>query len=204
MRRKIISRDPQPLAILSRLRGIWRRLPKTGVLLFFDVKPVFIKAYGGRRWTSQNKLILPKQQPTRGKFYLFLAYNVRTGKRHWAFMDGKATPFVCQFMRLLQRRYETQASWIGLDQDRAHPCISRETRRVMRQLKLRYVSLPKASPDDNPVETIFSDLQLMVLDNSNDLDAQKTKRRISRYLKARNLCKDRWVRIPYLPNSKSN
>ena len=29
----------------------------------------------------------------------------------------------------------------------------------MRRLKLHYISLPKGSPDDNPVETIFSDIQ---------------------------------------------
>jgi len=146
-------------------------LAKHRSALFFDVKPVFIKAYGGRRWTSQDELVLPKQQPTRGKFYLSLAYNVRTGQRHWALMDGKATPFVCQLMRLIRRRCEGQEVWVGLDQDRAHPCTSRETKRVMRQLKLHYVSLPKASPDDNPVKTLFSDIQLMILDNSNGLDA---------------------------------
>jgi len=86
-------------------------------------------------------------------------------------MDGKATPFVCQLMRLIRRRCEGQEVWVGLDQDRAHPCTSRETKRVMRQLKLHYVSLPKASPDDNPVKTLFSDIQLMILDNSNGLDA---------------------------------
>ena len=52
-----------------------------------------------------------------------------------------------------------QAVWIAMDQDRAHPCKSRKTR----QLKLHWISLPKASPDDNPMETIFSEIQLMIL-----------------------------------------
>ena len=186
---------------MRRLRGIWRHLPKNGVLLFFDVKPVYIKAYGGRRWTDQQRPVLPKQQRTRGKFYIFLGYDVATGRRRWAFYDGKATPFVCRFMRQVRRWYPTQPVWVALDQDRAHPCKSRETKRVMRQLSLRWVSLPKASPDDNPVETIFSDLQLLVLDNSNGPDAATTKRRLSRHLKAQNQCKERRVAIAYLPDS---
>jgi len=97
--------------------------------------------------------------------------------------------------------YPTEQVWVALDQDRARPCTSRETKRVIRQLRLRWVSLPKASPDDNPVETIFSDLQLPVLDDSNDADAQTTKRRSSRYLKARNQCQERKVTIAYLPDS---
>lgn len=36
----------------------------------------------------------------------------------------------------------------SLDQYRAHPIKSRETRLVRRSLRLRYVSLPKRSPDD--------------------------------------------------------
>jgi hypothetical protein len=183
------------------LRSIWRHLPDDGVLLFFDVKPVFVKAYGGRRLTRQKRLILPRQQKTRGKFYLFLWYDVTSGRRRWTYMDGKSTPFVCRFMRMVRRWYPTQTVWVALDQDRAHPCKSRETKRVMRELRLRWVSLPKGSPDDNPVETIFSDVQLMSLDNSDDEDAKTTKRRISRHLRAKNRCKDRWVKVHYLPDT---
>lgn len=204
IQRKLISTDPQRLAILSRLRGVWRRLPADGVLLFFDVKPVYVKAYGGRCWTSAQRLVLPKQQRTRGKFYLFLAYDVSTGRRRWAYLDGKSTPFVCRFMRQVRRWYRTEQVWVALDQDRAHPCKSRETKRVMRQLRLRWISLPKGSPDDNPVETIFSDIQTMILDTSNDPDVQMTKRRISQHLRASNRCKEHWLEIPYLPDSESS
>ena len=189
---------------MRRIRGIWHYLPANGVMLFFDVKPVYIKAYGGHLWTDKERVILPKQQRTRGKFYLFLAYDVRAGRRRWAFYDGKATPFVCAFMHLVRHWYPKEEVWVMLDQDRSHPCKSRTTRRTMRELNLRYVSLPKASPDDNPVETIFSDVQQMVLDTSNDPDCQTTQRRISRHLKAKNQCKDRWVKIPYLLDSKPN
>ena len=171
------------------------------MLLLFDVKPVFVKTYGGRRLTTQKRLILPRQQKTRGTFYLFLCYDVASGRRHWAFMDGKSTAFVCRFMRQVRRWYPTQTVWVALDQDRAHPCKSRETQRVMRGLKLRWVSLPKASPDDNPVETIFSDVQLMILDNSDDEEAKLTQRRISQHLRAKNRCKERWIKVHYLSDS---
>jgi hypothetical protein len=203
VQRKLVSADPQRLAILSRIRGVWNHLPTNGVLLFFDVKPVFVKAYGGRRYTKQLRLVLPKRQRTRGRFYLFLCYDALSGQRRWAFMAGKSTSFVCKFMRLVRRWYPTQTVWIALDQDRAHPCKSHETRRVMRELKLRWISMPKCSPDDNPVETIFSDVQLMILDNSNDADIITTQHRISQHLRAKNKCKDRWVKIPYFPNSES-
>jgi hypothetical protein len=38
--------------------------------------------------------------------------------------------------------------------------------------------LPKGNPDDNPVETIFSDVQQMVLDTTSDTDPAVTRRRI--------------------------
>ena len=40
----------------------------------------------------------------------------------------------------------------------------------MRQLRLHRTSMPKGSPDDNPAETIFSDIQQNILDNSDDPD----------------------------------
>ena len=72
------------------------------------------------------------------------------------------------------------------------------SRGLMRALRLHWISLPKGSPDDNPVESIFSDVQLMILDNSNDPDAHTTQRRISAHLRGRNRRRDRHIRIPYL------
>ena len=45
----------------------------------------------------------------------------------------------------------------------------------MRELKLHWISLPKGSPEDNPAENIFSDIQQNILDTSNDVDAAMTK-----------------------------
>jgi transposase len=173
-------------------------LPRAGRLLFFDIKPIAVKAYGGQRYTAAQRLVLTRNQKTRGRFYLFLCYDAVSGQVHWRFLPGKGTHHVCQFMRQVRRWYPDCPLWVTLDQDRAHPCKSRETRRVMRALGLHWISLPKGSPDDNPVEILFSDVQLMILDNSNDPDADTTQRRISAHLRGRDRRRDRHIRIPYL------
>ncbi len=70
----------------------------------------------------------------------------------------------------------------------------------MRELQLHWISLPKASPDDNPCETIFSDVQQNVLDNSDDSNEQVLRKRISHRLHKRNR-RDWFIEIPYLRNS---
>jgi len=189
---------------LYRIRWIYRHLPRNGVLLFFDVKPIFVKAYGGRRYSSAKELILHKQQKTRGKFYLFTLYEVNSGRTRWAYLPGKSSEYVCQFMRRVRNWYADKVVWVALDQDRAHPCKSRVTRRLMCELKLHWISLPKRSPDDNPVETIFSDVQMMILDNSNDPDARTMQKRISFYLCRRNCRCDPQIRIAYISDFNKN
>jgi hypothetical protein len=71
----------------------------------------------------------------------------------------------------------------------------------MRSLRLHWITLPKGSPDDNAVETIFSDVQQMILDNSDDPNLQATQRRISAHLRNRNRRPDRRIRIGYLCDS---
>ena len=72
-----------------------------------------------------------------------------------------------------------------------HPIKARMTRRTMRQLRLHWTSMPKGSPDDNPAETIFSDIQQNILDNSDDPDERAIKGRISNHLQARNIWRRR-------------
>jgi hypothetical protein len=174
------------------------------VLLFFDVKPVTVKAYGGRRYTREYHPVLERRQRTRGLFYLFLAYEVNTGRRRWAFFAHKDSDAVCRFMQQVRRWYADQPVWVVLDRDSPHPCKSRQTRRQMRQLKLHWITLPTGSPDDNPVETLFSDIQLMILDTSNDPDIRTTQRRISNYLRRCNRRRQRTVCVPYLPDSSKH
>ena len=186
---------------MARIRRIFKHLPPDGVLLYFDVKPIAVKAYGGRRFSSAKRLILERYQKTRGFFYLFALYDVQSGRVRWRYYHGKDSYYVCLFMTWVRRWYPTQKVWIVLDQDGAHPRKSHATRRRMRELKLHWISLPKASPDDNAVETIFSDIQLMILDNSDDPDEQATRKRICRHLSRRNRRRDRFIKIPYLRDS---
>jgi hypothetical protein len=197
VQRKLVSTDPQRPAILRRLRAIWRHRGR-GVLLFFDVKVVAVRAYGGRCYTSARRLVVPLRQKTRGKFYLFVCYEVNSGRCRWGFFPGKGAVHVCRFLRRMRRWYPGRPVWVALDQDRAHPCKCRQTRRLMRELRLRWISLPKGSPDDNPVETILSDIQTSILDLSDDPEEGATRRRISRHLRGRNRRHDRRVRVPYL------
>ncbi|MEW6734475.1 MAG: transposase [Acidobacteriota bacterium] len=175
-----------------------RHLLSNGILIFFDVQPIAVKAYAGCRYTVEKELALESKQKTRGLFYLFLIYEVSSAIVHWAFFANKNSKSVCRFMRQVRRWYAKKKVWIALDQDRSHPRKSRLTRRTMRELKLRWISLPKGSPNDNPVETIFSDVKLMILDNSNDPDMKTTQRCISSHLRHRNYRSDRRIHRSYL------
>lgn len=103
------------------------------MLVFFDEQPIAVKAYGGRRYTAAKRLILDRVQKTREFFYLFVAYEVNTGRRRWAFYAGKSSTYICRFMEQIRRWYPHQQVWMALDHDPAHPCPSRRTRRRMRQ-----------------------------------------------------------------------
>ncbi|MGC1722931.1 MAG: hypothetical protein WA746_28475, partial [Isosphaeraceae bacterium] len=109
--------------------------------------------------------------------------------------------YVCRFLRRVRRWYPRQVVRIGLDRDPAHPIKARMTRRTMRQLQLHWTSMSKGSPDDNPAETIFSDIQQNILDNSDDPDERATKGRISNHLRARNHRPDRFIHIRYLEDT---
>ena len=145
--------------------------------------------------------MLERRQKTRGRFYLFGLYEVKQGRARWRYGHRKDSSHLCRFMRQVRRWYPTQDVWVVLDQDPAHPRKSRQTRRVMRALGLHWISLPKTSPDDNPLETVFSGVQLKILDASNDPDEQATQRRIRQYLQRRNRRRDRFIHIPYLFHS---
>jgi hypothetical protein len=168
------------------------------VLLFFDIQPIAVKAYGGRRYTLAKRLMLERRQKTRGFFYLFALYDIKAGRVRWAFLAHKDAAALACFLHQVRRWYSTQEVWIILDRDGAHPRKCHGTRRLMRQLQLHWISLPKGSPDDNPVETLFSDIQLMILDHSNDPSPQATQRRISAHWRKRNRRADRFITIPLL------
>ena len=122
------------------------------------MKPVAIKAYGGRRY-SKKRLVLSRAQKTHGLIYLFVAYEYNSGRRLWGFYPGKSSQYVCRFLNKIRSRYGKKALRLALDRDSPHPIKCGRTRRHLRALGIRWTSLPKGNPDDNPVETIFSDVQ---------------------------------------------
>jgi hypothetical protein len=132
---------------------------------------------------------------------LFLLYEVNRGRCRWAFYPGKGAVFVSRFLRRVRHWYPGRPVWVALDQDRPHPCKCRQTRQLLRELGMHWISLPKGSPDDNPVETIFGDIQESILDLSDDPEPRDTQRRISAHLRGRNRRQDRHVQVHYLPDS---
>jgi hypothetical protein len=52
-----------------------------------------------------------------------------------------------------------------------------------------------------PMETLFSDIQLTILDNSNDPDAHTTQQRIRAHLRGRHRRRDHRIYIPYLSDT---
>ena len=66
-----------------------------------------------------------------------------------------------------------------------------------RETSAVYRGGPKGNPDDNPVETIFSDVQQMVLETSSDTEPAVTQRRISGHLQGCNRRPNRRIRVSY-------
>jgi transposase len=146
-------------------------------------------------------LVLPRQQKTRGRCSVFAVYEVNRERVRGAFLPGQRSLFVIGFLRQIRRWYPEPEVWVVWEQEGAHPCQWRATRQAMRERKRHGGSLPQGSPDDHPVETLFSDGQLMILDNSNEAEALATKRRISAHGRGRKRRRDRHIRIPYRGDS---
>lgn len=160
--------------------------------------PITVKAYGGARWTKAKRLVLPKPQKTRGKFYLFGVYELGAGRMRWKYYDRNRSDEFIPFMRELRRWYPHPYLLVILDHDTTHPQHCAASRRELRRLKIHWLSLPKGSPDDNPIETVFSGLQQGILAGSNAPNVAELKRRISRYLWQRNRGKNRFVQLAWL------
>jgi hypothetical protein len=120
------------------LRAWWRHRPRGAILAFFDVQPITVKAYGGRRYTRGKRLVLARNQKTRGRFYRFLLYELNRGLVHWSFDPGKGAVYVCRFLRRVRRWYPRQPVRIALDRDPAHPIKAHVTRSLMRRLGLNW------------------------------------------------------------------
>jgi transposase len=169
------------------------------MVLFMDEKgPITVKRYAGSLWTTAKRVVLRKYQKTRGKFYLFSAYELYGGRVRWRFYERSRSDEVIAFMRQIRRWYPHQYILVILDQDTTHPQKCVATQQMMRRLKIHWLSLPKGSPDDNPLETIFSLVQRELLAGSDAPDVTTLKQRIRAYLAARNRRSNRCVHLAYL------
>jgi hypothetical protein len=101
---------------------LWQNRSRGTILLFFDVKPVAVKAYGGRCY-SKKRLVLARGQKTYGLFYLFVAYEYNSGRRLWGFYAGKSSLFVCHFVKKIRRRYGKRKLRLAVDRDSPHPIV---------------------------------------------------------------------------------
>jgi transposase len=199
IKRKVYTEDPHRQVILARIAWAIRHLPPGAVVLFMDEKgPITVKRYGGSVWTTAKRVIMHKNQKTRGKFYLFGVYELFSGHTRWRYYDRSRSDEFIMFMEEIRRWYPHQYILLVLDQDTTHPQTCVASRRAMRRLKIHWLSLPKGSPDDNPLETVFSLLKRDVLAGSNAADGRELKRRLSRYLWQRNRRKDGFVHLAYL------
>ncbi len=190
--RKRGGTDPRRRAILRRLRSLGRHRPRRGVLLFFDVQPITAKAYGGRRSSAAARRVQPSQQKTRGRFDLLLAYKLKRGIVPGYFQAGKGATSVYWIMRRARHGYRGPPVRVALGRDSPHPCKAQKTRRVMQTSELKRTSWPKGSRDDNVAATNFSDILLMIRDNSNDPDGPTSRQ---------NRRRDRRSKIGYLPGT---
>ena len=57
------------------------------------------KRTGGGVIRRPKQRILARGQRTRGLFYLFVAYDVKAGRRRWAFYEHKRSEQTCRFMQ---------------------------------------------------------------------------------------------------------
>ena len=153
IKRKVYTEDPRRKAILARIAWAIRHLPPGAVVLFMDEKgPITVKRYGGFIWTTAKRVIMHKNQKTRGKFYLFGVYEFFSGHTRWRYYDRSRSDEFIVFMEEIRHWYPHQSILVVLDQDTTHPQTCKASQRAMRRLKIHWLSLPKGSPDDNPLE----------------------------------------------------
>ena len=90
IQRKLICTDPQRSGDFGPDSGHWaasatRRPPAVFRCQTGDGQSLWRTAVH----VAQRRLVLGRPQKTRGRFYLFLVYEVTSGKVHWAFLPGK-------------------------------------------------------------------------------------------------------------------
>lgn len=83
--------------------------------------PLTVKRYGGLVWTTASRLVIHKYQKTRGKCYLFGAYEFHGGRIPWQYYERSRSEEFMAFMRQVRRWYPHQYLVVVLGQDTTHP-----------------------------------------------------------------------------------
>lgn len=107
------------------------------------------------------------------------ACEVYIGHPCWAFRAAKASQFVSSFLHRV-RRWHLEVAVSGvLAQDGSPLCKSSPTRRPPYELRVRWLRLPIASPNDPPVATFCRDRQVASLDTRTAAARRTTQPRVS-------------------------
>jgi len=163
------------MAILPRQR-LWEKklaieqaiacLPDNSVVLSFDEKgKTAIKVYGGQKYVFRGYYHVPYGQKVKGICDLFMARNIHTGKRHYAFYDWKNSFIVTQFLEKLLSLYPCMDIYIIWDGWSAHRS---EHIKMFLDLypRIKILPLPTRASWLNHVERDFSSIQRFLLNNS--------------------------------------
>lgn len=135
-------------------------------MLSFDEKgKTAIKKYGGQKFVFKGYYHIPYGQKVKGVMDLFMARNIHTGQRHYAFFDWKNSFIVTQFLEQLLEIYPSKDIYIVWDGWSAHRS---EHIKMFLDLhsRIRILPLPTRASWLNPVERDFSTIQRFCLNNS--------------------------------------
>jgi transposase len=140
--------------------------PENSVILSFDEKgKTAIKKYGGLKFAFKGYYHIPYGQRVKGICDLFMARNLHTGHRHYAFFDWKNSFIVTQFLETLLDTYAGKNIYIIWDGWSAHR--SEHTQMFIDlHPRIKILPLPTRASWLNPVERDFSTIQRFLLNNS--------------------------------------
>jgi transposase len=161
--------------------------PKNTVVLSFDEKgKTAIKKYGGQKFSFRGYYHIPYGQKVKGIMDLFMARNLHSGKRHYAFFDWKNSFIVTQFLEKLLEIYHDVYIIIIWDGWSAHR--SEHTKAFLDlHPKIKVLPLPTRASWLNPIERDFSSIQRFLLNDSDFQSVREGMTAISTFIE-KELC----------------
>ena len=141
--------------------------PPNSIVLSFDEKgKTPIKKFSGRKWTNEKRYRIPYAQKVKGLVDIFAAWDPHNEKIYYKFYDWKnAYILIDYFEWLLGTVFLKEQLYIILDGWSVHKSHAIKTFETLNP-RLHLIPLPTCSSWMNPIERIFSRVQVEVLDNS--------------------------------------